>query len=51
MRGLRTNRTASVIITGIGLMQNLRREHYELGVDLPHHLRVAGAFTELMHAI
>jgi transposase, IS6 family len=51
MRGLRTDRTATVIITGIGFIQNLRRGHYELGVDLPRHLRVAGAFTELMHAI
>ncbi len=51
MRGLRTDRTATVIITGIGFMQNLRRGHYELGVDLPRHLRVAGAFTELIQAI
>jgi transposase, IS6 family len=51
MRGLRTDPTATVIITGIGFMQNLRRGHYELGVDLPRHLRVAGAFTELMNAI
>jgi hypothetical protein len=32
-------------------MQNLRRGHYELGIDLPRHLRGAVAFTELMHAI
>ncbi len=51
MRGLRTDRNATVIITGIAFMQNLRRGHYELGVDFPRHLRVAGAFTELMRAI
>jgi transposase-like protein len=34
MRGLRTDRTATVIITGIGFIQNLRRGHYELGIDL-----------------
>jgi transposase-like protein len=51
MRGLRTNRTATVIIYGIGFMQNLRRGHYELAVDLPRHLRVADAFTELTRAI
>ena len=51
MRGLRTDRTATVIITGIGFMQNLRRGHYELGFDRPRHLRVAGAFTELTHTI
>ena len=50
MRGLRTDRTATVIV-GIGFTQNLLRGHYELWIDLPRHLRVAGAFTELMHAI
>jgi IS6 family transposase len=29
MRGLRTDRTATVIITGLAFMQNLRRGHYE----------------------
>jgi transposase, IS6 family len=51
MRGLRTDRTAAVIIAGLAFVQNLRRGHYELGVDLPRHLCVAAAFTELMHAI
>ena len=51
MRGLRTDRTASTIITGIGFIQNLRRGHDELGIELPRRLRVAAAFTELMHAI
>jgi IS6 family transposase len=32
-------------------MQNLRRGHYELGVELPRALRVAAAFTELAQAI
>jgi hypothetical protein len=35
MRGLRTDRTAAVIITGQAFIQNLRHGHYELGVDLP----------------
>jgi transposase-like protein len=35
MRGLRTDRTASVIIAGHAFMQNLRRGHYELGLDVP----------------
>ena len=35
MRGLRTDRTATVIISGIAFMQSLRRGHYELGIDLP----------------
>ncbi|GAB3828834.1 hypothetical protein GCM10027610_014420 [Dactylosporangium cerinum] len=35
MRGLRTDRTAQTIIAGHAFMQNLRRGHYELGVDAP----------------
>ncbi|MEV0135898.1 IS6 family transposase [Dactylosporangium sp. NPDC050688] len=46
MRGLQTDRTAQ-IIAGHAFMQNLRRGHYELGVDAPRGLRVAAAFTEL----
>ena len=33
MRGLKTDRTASVIIRGHAFVQNLRRGHYGLGVD------------------
>jgi hypothetical protein len=40
-----------VIIAGHAFMQNLRRGHYELGLDAPPALRVAAAFTELAHAI
>ncbi len=52
MRGLRTDRTASVVIRGHAFIQNLRRSHYELGVQARHeHLRVAAAFNELSAAI
>jgi transposase-like protein len=51
MRGLRTDRTAQTIIAGHAFMQNLRRGHYELGVDAPRGLRIAAAFTELATAI
>jgi transposase, IS6 family len=51
MRGLRTDRTAQVIITGHAFMRNLRRGHYELGLDAPPAKQVAAAFTELAHAI
>ncbi|MEV4513803.1 IS6 family transposase [Dactylosporangium sp. NPDC049525] len=51
MRGLRTDRTAQTIIAGLAFMQNLRRGHYELGLDAPRGLRVAEAFTELAAAI
>ncbi len=47
MRGLDRDHTARVIIRGHALMQNIRRGHYELGVDARHHRRVEAAFTEL----
>jgi transposase-like protein len=51
MRGLRTDRTAQVIIAGHAFVQNLRRGHYELAVDLRSARRVAAAFTELAQAV
>jgi transposase, IS6 family len=51
MRGLRTDRTAQVIIAGHAFMQNLRRRHYELDIDAVPATRVATAFTELAQAI
>jgi transposase-like protein len=51
MRGLRTDRTAQTAIAGHAFMQNLRRGHYELGLDTPPAKRVAAAFTGLAHAI
>jgi transposase-like protein len=51
MRGLRADRTARVVIAGHAFMQNLRRGHYELGLDIPSANRVAAAFTELAQAI
>ena len=51
MRGLQTDRTAQVVIAGHAFVQNLRRGHYELGVDAPLALRVTAAFTELAEAI
>jgi len=47
MRGLRTDRTAGVIIAGHAFMRNLRRGHDELGLDVAPALRVAAAFTNL----
>lgn len=47
MRGLKTDRTASVVIRGHAFIQNLRRGHYELGTEARHqHLRVVAAFDE-----
>jgi len=50
MRGFKTDRTAKVVIAGHAFMQNLRRGHYELGVEAGR-LRVATAFDELAEAI
>ncbi len=47
MRGLQRDRTASVIIRGHAFMQNLRRGHYELGVDALPGLTVAATYDEL----
>ena len=47
MRGLKRDRTASVVIRGHAFIQNLRRGHYELGVEARPGLTVAAAFDEL----
>jgi transposase, IS6 family len=51
MRGLKRLRCARVISAGHAFIQNLRRGHYELGVEQPTTLRVAAAFDELALAI
>ena len=51
MRGLQTDQTAQVVIAGHAFVQNLRRGHYERGVDTRPAFRVAMAFTELARAI
>ncbi len=52
MRGLKTERPATVVIRGHAFVQNLRRGHYELGTETRHqHLRVATAFDELTEVI
>jgi transposase-like protein len=47
MRGLKQDRSAKVVIAGHALVQNLRRGHYELAVEVPDTRRVAVAFDEL----
>jgi transposase, IS6 family len=51
MRGLKRDHNARVIVRGHAFMQNLRRGHYELGVEARAHRRVAVAFTELARTI
>jgi hypothetical protein len=40
-----------VIAAGHDFVQNIRRGHYELSVDIAPALRLAAAFTELAGAI
>jgi IS6 family transposase len=51
MRGLKRQRSARVICVGHAFVQNLRRGHYELGVEVPANRRVVAAFAELARAI
>ncbi|MDT3445429.1 IS6 family transposase [Pseudofrankia sp. BMG5.37] len=51
MRGLKQLRAAQVIGAGHALVQNIRRGHYELGVDAQPHQRLTAAFTELAQAV
>jgi transposase-like protein len=47
MRGLKQDRSASIVIAGHAFVQNLRRGHYELTTEEPENRRVAVAFDEL----
>jgi IS6 family transposase len=51
MRGLKRLRALRVLSAGHAFVQNLRRGHYELGVDVDPSHRVEVAFTELALAI
>ena len=51
MRGLKQDRTASVVIRGHAFIQNLRRGHCELGIDARPGLTLAAAFDELAQVI
>ena len=51
MRGLKRLRSARVISTGHAFVQNLRRGHYELGLDASPQQRLPVIFVELARAI
>lgn len=51
MRGLKTGRSASVVIRGHAFIQNQRRGRYELAVDAAPRSRLATAFDELRTAV
>ena len=47
MRGLKTDRTASVVIRGHAFVQNIRRGHYQFDHDTGPTTRLEAAFNEL----
>ena len=51
MRGLKRRKSAAVIAAGHAFVQNLRRGHYQLALDVPATQRAAVAFTQLTAAI
>ena len=51
MRGLKQLRCAQVISAEHAFVQNIRRGHHELGVDMDPRSRLPAAFTELIRAI
>jgi transposase, IS6 family len=51
MRGFKHDRSARIVIAGHALVQNVRRGHYELGVEASANRRVVVAFDELVLAI
>jgi transposase, IS6 family len=51
MRGLKQLRSARVISTGHAFIQNIRRGHYEFGVDTDPKRQLLTAFTEFALAI
>jgi transposase-like protein len=51
MRGMKTDRTANIVIRGHAFVQNLRRGRYELGSEAAPAFRLATAFDELQLAI
>lgn len=50
MHGSKTNRTASVVIQGHAFIQDVRRGHDELSVEVSPAFRLAAAFDELQLA-
>jgi hypothetical protein len=48
---LKSDRRAAVIVAGHAFVQNLRRRHYELGVEASATTRIAAGFAELVGAM
>jgi transposase, IS6 family len=47
MRGLKRHRSARIICAGHAFVQNLRRGHYELAIDVPARHRLRASFDQL----
>ena len=51
MRGMKTITSLRIVAAGHAFVQNLRRGHYEITVDVPVHDRVRVAFTDLARCL
>ena len=51
MRGAKTIRSLRSVAAGHAFVQNLRRGHYELTIDIPAQDRVRAAFDGLAHCL
>jgi IS6 family transposase len=51
MRGVKTMRSLRTVAAGHAFVQNLRRGHYEITVDVPVQDRVWVAFTDLARCL
>ena len=47
MRGLKRHRSARTLAAGHALVQNLRRDHYDIATDVPDRHRLRIAFDDL----
>jgi transposase, IS6 family len=51
MRGLKRHQSARILAAGHAFVQNLRRGHYELAIDVPARHQLRAAFDQLTMAI
>ena len=51
MRGMKTIRSLHTIAAGHAVVQNLRRDYYEITTDVPVHDSIRLAFTDLARCI
>jgi transposase-like protein len=51
MRGLKQDRSARIVIAGRAFVQNVRRGHHELAVEVPVARHLAATFHELALAV